>query len=125
MANVLRRVTVDLHFIETTQFSQRIQALGLDSVIRPVQAELSANPLLGDLDAGTGGLRKIRVPDPSRGKGKRSGARVHYLYLPPHSVIYLLFVYSKDELDALNAAQKKVLKRIVESIRAEWRARNR
>lgn len=115
---------MNLHFIETKLFTQRMQDLGLESVVRALQAELSANPMLGDLDAGTGGLRKTRVPDPSRGKGKRSGARVHYLYLPDRSVVYLLFVYSKDELAALNAAQKKALKKVVDAIRAEWQARS-
>ena len=61
---------------------------------------------MGDLDAGTGGLRKVRVPDPSRSKGKRSGARVHYLHLADSAVVYRLYVYSKDELATLSAAQK-------------------
>lgn len=115
---------MNIHFIETKRFTHRIQDLGLEPVLRALQAELSANPTSGDLDAGTGGLRKIRMPDPLRGKGKRSGARVHYLFLPQSSVIYLLFVYSKDELAALSAAQKKMLKRIVDVIRAEWQARS-
>ena len=95
----------------------------VEQVVRAVQADLSANPTVGDLDAGTGGLRKMRVPDPSRGKGKRDGARVHYLYLPDSAVVYLLFVYSKDEFPALNAAQKKALKKVVDAIRMEWQTR--
>ena len=115
---------MNLHFIETKGFTHRIQELGLEAVLRALQAELSANPMSGDLDAGTGGLRKVRVPDPSRGKGKRSGARVHYLHLPDSAVVYLLYVYSKDELASLTAAQKKALKKVVDAIRAEWRARS-
>jgi hypothetical protein len=116
---------VTLHFIETTWFTQRVQDLGLESAIRSLQAELRADPVRGDLDAGTGGLRKIRIPDPSRGKGKRSGARVHYLYLQESAVVYLLFVYSKDERATLNSVQKRRLKDIVDAIRAEWRTRSR
>jgi hypothetical protein len=115
---------VNLHFIETKGFTQRMQELGLEPVLRALQAELSANPTMGDLDAGTGGLRKVRVPDPSRSKGKRSGARVHYLHLAESAVVYLLYVYSKDELATLTAAQKKALKKVVHAIRAEWRARS-
>lgn len=121
--HVSSRAPVNLHFIETKVFTQRLQELGLELAVRAVQAAVSANPMVGDLDAGTGGLRKMRVPDPSRGKGKRGGARVHYLYLPDSAVVYLLFVYSKDEFAALNAAQKKALKKVVDAIRIEWQTR--
>jgi len=74
-----------LVFVETSVFTKRIAL------------ELLENPAAGDLDPGTGGLRKVRMADPTRGKGKRGGARVHYLWLPHRDVIYLLFAYSKDE----------------------------
>ncbi len=122
-AHVSTCASVNLHFIETKVFTQRLQELELESVVHSVQAELSANPMVGALDANTGGLRKMRVSDPSRGKGKRGGARVHYLYLPDNAVVYLLFVYSKDEFAALNAAQKKALKKVVDAIRMEWQIR--
>ena len=73
----------------------------------------------GDLDPGTGGLRKVRMTDPTRGKGKRGGARVHYLWLPHRERIYLLFAYSKDEDDTLSQQQKKVLRAVVEGIKKE------
>ena len=85
-----------------------------------MQNELLANPLTGDTDPGTGGLRKIRMRATARQKGKRGGARVHYLYLAAHGVIYLLYVYGKDERSALTADQKKQLKRAVEHIKSEW-----
>jgi hypothetical protein len=65
-----------LTFIETGVFTRRVQALGLEASLQRLQAELLANPEAGDVEPGTGGLRKIRMADPSRGKGKRSGARV-------------------------------------------------
>jgi len=71
------------------------------------------------VDPGMGGLRKVRIPDPGRGKGKRGGARVHYLWLSHVERIYLLFVYSKDEVDALSNEQRKALKSVVEAIKGE------
>jgi len=109
-----------LWFVETLVFTRRIDRLGLEEDLRRLQAALLANPEAGATDPGTGGLRKVRMAASSRGKGKRSGARVHYLWLPPHGVVYLLFVYGKDELDALEPARKKQLKRVVEQIKAEW-----
>ena len=56
--------------------------------------------------------------DPTRGKGKRGGARVHYLWLPHRKRIYLMFVYGKNEATALTAAQKKKLREIVAQIKS-------
>ena len=106
--------------METHSFTRRIERLGLEEDLRYLQEELLANPEAGDTDAGTGGLRKIRMAASNRGKGKRSGARVHYLWLSAHRVLYLLFVYGKDEQDTLEATQKKQLRGIVDRIKAEW-----
>ncbi len=80
-----------LVFVETSVFTKRIARLGLEDALRGLQLSLLENPTAGDLDPGTGGLRKVRMTDPTRGKGKRGGARVHYLWLPHRERIYLLF----------------------------------
>ena len=110
-----------LWFVETQTFTKRIERLGLDPDLRALQEELLANPEAGDTDAGTGGLRKIRMTASAKGKGKRGGARVHYLWLPTHQVIYLLFVYGKGDQGSLDLSQRKQLKRVVEKIKAEWK----
>ena len=106
-----------LTFVETIVFTKRIVALGLEEALRVLQSELLRNPTAGRLDPGTGGLRKVRIPDPNRGKGKRGGARVHYLLLSHKSVIYLLYVYGKDERDTLTDDQKKELRAVVTQIK--------
>ena len=63
-----------IEFAETVTFSARVRRLGLEELLRSLQLELVASPEAGDLDPGTGGLRKIRLADPTRGKGRRSGA---------------------------------------------------
>ena len=108
-----------LVFVETAVFTKRIARLGLEHALRGLQLELLENPTAGDLDPGTGGLRKVRMADPTRGKGKRGGARVHYLWLPHRGMIYLLFAYSKDEDDTLSAQQKRALRAVVEGIQKE------
>jgi hypothetical protein len=106
-------------FVETTAFSRRLQRLNLEAGLRDLQIELARNPELGVLESGTGGLRKIRMPSPERSKGKRGGARVHYLWLPHRRRIYLLFVFEKDEQESLTSAQRKQLKQIVDQIARE------
>lgn len=92
--------------------------LGLEPALRQLQLTLMIAPDAGRLDPGTGGLRKIRMSDPNRAKGKRSGARVHYLWLPHARRIYLLYVYRKDDTTTLTAGQKRVLQQLVRSIKS-------
>ncbi len=106
-------------FVETHVFTKRIVRLGLEQPLRELQIELAANPKAGDVDSGTGGLRKVRVPDPGRGRGKRGGARVHYLWVPSRELIYLVFVYSKGEAATLTKDQRTALSRIVRKIKRE------
>ena len=106
-----------LTFIETTAFTRRISALGLEESLRGLQLDLLENPEAGDVDPATAGLRKIRLGDPARGKGKRGGARVHYLWLPNRGRIYLMYVYGKSEASSLTPEQKKQLRDIVLQIK--------
>ncbi len=114
-----------LYFVETTAFTRRITQMNLEESLVRLQAELIANPRAGDIDAGTGSLRKVRMPDVGRRTGKRGGARVHYLYMPKHEVIYLMFVYAKQQESALTPTQKKALRIVVSEIHNEWDHRSR
>jgi hypothetical protein len=107
-----------LTFVETNVFTKRMSALGLEGSLRGLQLELLDNPEAGDVEPGTAGLRKIRIGDPTRGKGKRGGARVHYLWLPHRGRIYLMFVYGKNDVSTLTVNQKKQLREVVAQIKA-------
>ena len=82
-----------------------------------MQRELLADPERGDVIPGCGGLRKLRVADPRRGKGKRGGARVIYLHVAEANLIYFMDIYGKGEQDNLTADQKKILKNLAEECR--------
>lgn len=110
---------MELTFVETTVFTRRVQQLSLEQDLLALQLALVANPEAGRLDPGTGGLRKVRMASSARGKGKRSGARVHYLHVPHRERIYLIFVYGKNERDTLSRTQKAELRRVVEAIKRE------
>ena len=107
-----------LSFVETRFFTERVQQLHLEDAFHQLQLTLMRAPDAGRLDPGTGGIRKIRMSDPRRSKGKRGGARVHYLWLPRARRIYLLYVYRKDETTTLDAGQKRALRLLVRSIKA-------
>lgn len=106
-----------LTFIETKVFTRRLLRMELEDDLRWIQASLEENPVRGSLEAGTGGVRKMRVAHGLRGMGKRGGARVLYLYLPEFDVIYLLLVYGKNEMDALSHGQLAELRTLTTELR--------
>ena len=77
----------------------------------------SGVPERGDIVEGTGGVRKARLADPKRGKGKRGGFRYLYLFLEHRGKIYLVYLYGKNEQDNISADQKKMMKEVVEQIK--------
>lgn len=102
-------------FIETPIFTKQIKALIDDEAYGSFQEVLAENPEAGDLIKGTGGLRKIRMALP--GRGKSGGARVIYYYVQSAAQIRLLLAYEKSEQDDLTDEQRKALRKIVET----WR----
>lgn len=76
---------------------------------------LAENPEQGDVITGTGGIRKTRLKSVS--KGKSGGFRVCYLNIEDRLIIFLLFVYSKNDQEDLSQEEKKELKQIAEAIK--------
>ena len=79
---------------------------------------LARRPKAGRLIQGTGGLRKVRLARP--GKGKSGGSRVIYYYHNDVKPILLLLIYAKADQDNLTAAQKARLRKHVEAIVEEF-----
>ena len=101
-------------FIETIEFTEWVKEYMSDDALSDLQQELRNNPETGSVMPGCGGLRKMRVADARRGKGKRGGVRVIYLHVAEADVIFLMDIYGKAEQEDLSADQKKVLKRLAE-----------
>lgn len=70
-------------FIETHLFTRLVQDYLSNERYADLQFALVANPELGPVIAGTGGIRKLRWADP--GRGKRSGYRVIYYVRRPQA----------------------------------------
>ena len=83
-----------MELIETSTFTRQITALLSDEEYREFQSRLAANPGLGSLIRGGGGIRKVRVAAGSRGKS--GGARVIYYWAMRKSLVLLLYAYPKS-----------------------------
>jgi hypothetical protein len=108
---------------ETKSFSEDIDAMLSRDERDAVIEGIAADPDGGDLIQGTGGLRKRRIALP--GRGKRGGARLITLNLGDRFPVYALFLYAKNEREDLSPDQRKMLRRLVDAIKAEAEARNR
>jgi hypothetical protein len=79
--------------------------------IDAVAVYLIDHPDAGDVIPGAGGVRKLRWA--AKGKGKRGGARIIYVYVVIAGRIYLLRCYAKSVKTDLTADEKQQLRQIV------------
>lgn len=74
-------------------------------------------PDAGAVIPGSGGVRKLRWA--AKGKGKRGGARIIYLYVVAAARIYLMRCYAKNVKTDLTADEKKQLRQIAAHLKGE------
>lgn len=98
-------------FVELPVFTRVAADLFDDEALQGIQEILLADPEAGDMIPSGGGLRKLRVPLP--GRGKRGGARVIYYWWPRRKHCYLVYAYAKNEQSDLTRDQLKQLARLM------------
>lgn len=103
-----------LEFVEVPEFTRDWQRLADEESLRRLQLELLRNPAKGDVIQSAGGLRKVRMKLP--GRGKSGGARVIYLHLPRAETVVLLFIYTKGRQADLTSDQRHRLRLLAEQI---------
>jgi hypothetical protein len=106
-------------FIETTGFTREVTVRLDDEAYAAFQKQLMDAPDCGKVMPGCGGLRKVRLADPRRRRGKRGGLRVIYLHVAEAGWMLLLDMYEKGEKENLAPAEKKALKKLAEQFKAE------
>ena len=74
-------------------------------------------PDRGDMVPGLGGVRKARISNPGRSRGKRGGFRYLYLYLEKRQHIHLLILLDKGEQEDATAEQRKQMREWVMQIK--------
>jgi mRNA-degrading endonuclease RelE of RelBE toxin-antitoxin system len=65
-----------------------------------------------------GGVRKARLANPTKGKGKRGGYRCLYLYLETKQHIHLLVLLDNEQEDASEEQRKQIRELLAQIKRA-------
>lgn len=102
-------------FFETSIFTKTVGSYLSDEQYKELQNYLLLNPEGGDVMPRTGGFRKLRWTDNTRGKGKRGGLRVIYYWLSSNKQFWMFAIYDKDEMENLTPDQEKQLKQAIET----------
>jgi len=93
-------------FIELPSFEKYRDMYFNDTDFLELQSFLLKNPLAGKVVPDTGGIRKLRVGDARRNKGKQGGIRIMYYWYVDKSAFLLLTIYDKDEKDDLTKPER-------------------
>jgi hypothetical protein len=111
-----------LEFIESLAFTRRLRQLAgefAEELLNSIQRELLEKPDRGALVPGLGGVRKARVANPGRSKGKRGGFPYLYLYFERRQHIHLLILLDKNEREDASDEQRRQMRQWVAQIRKE------
>lgn len=107
-------------FVYTSLFVRGLNALQNSEVkAREIENLILNRPDAGDIVPGTGGVRKLRISDEAKGKGRRGGIRVLFLDLPHAEVTYLLFLFTKTESADISFTEKRMIRELVLKLKEE------
>jgi mRNA-degrading endonuclease RelE of RelBE toxin-antitoxin system len=84
-------------FVETKLFTRLVAEYLSDDEYRKLQQALIANPEMGPVIPGSGGVRKVRWG--MTGRGKRGGLRIIYYVRVRQGQIWMLTLYPKNVAD--------------------------
>lgn len=102
-------------FVELPIFRSRWKDMGLDDDdLKRLQEELLADPKVGAVMRGTGGVRKMRFAFEQRGKS--GSVRVIYVDFEVYEKIFLITAYPKNEKDNLSDSERSEIKQMIHAL---------
>jgi hypothetical protein len=107
-------------FVELPIFRARWKDMGLtDDDLKRLQEELLADPKVGAVMRGTGGVRKMRFAFEQQGKS--GSARVIYVDFEVYEKIFLITAYPKNVKDNLTDSERNDIKQMIHALEEQLR----
>ena len=103
-----------MEFIETSTFTKYLYDYLSEDEYLGLQSFLLQYPESGKIVRGSGGVRKIRWA--ISGKGKSGGVRVIYYFKKQNDEIWLLTIYSKNEVANIPTHILQQIKKEIENV---------
>lgn len=103
-----------MEFIEATAFTRHVYEYLSDDEYSGLQSFLLQYPEAGKVVPGSGGVRKVRWA--MSGKGKSGGVRVIYYFKRQDDEIWLLTIYSKNEVENIPAHVLRQIAKEIENV---------
>src|SRR5258706_6396228 len=103
-----------MEFIEAAAFTKYVYDYLSDDEYLGFQSFLLLHPEWGKVVPGSGGVRKIRWA--MSGKGKSGGVRVIYYFKRQEDEIWLLTIYSKNEVENIPAHVLRQMAKEIENV---------
>ena len=100
-------------FIETKLFTRLVQNYLADDEYAALQASMIADPEVGKVIPGSGGVRKLRWR--AAGRGKSGGYRVIYFVRRSEGIFWMLTMYPKSIRDNVPAHALRQIRQEIEN----------
>jgi len=124
MIEVKLGINMTREFVRLFEFEKQCKSIGLsEDDILGIEIRLLADPLIGKMIQSTGGIRKLRIALPNRGKS--NGSRVIYVDFDDFNKTYFITAYEKSDMDNLSNAEKNELKQLVGVLKNELRKKGK
>jgi len=95
-----------MQIVRTNRYRKDLKRIGATTAeVAGLEQSIAADPTVGDVIPGLGGIRKVRFGLGT--KGKRGGARAIYFLMVADDVAVMLFAYAKNEQEDLTKDQRK------------------
>lgn len=101
-----------MEFIEASAFTKYVYSYLTEDEYIGLQSFLLNNPESGKIVPGSGGVRKLRWGMDR--KGKSGGVRIIYYFKKKDDEIWLLTIYSKNEIENIPA---HILRQLAEELK--------
>ena len=103
-----------MEFIEAAAFTKYLYDYLSEDEYLGLQSFLLQYPESGKIVRGSGGVRKVRWA--MSGKGKSGGVRVIYYFKKQDDEIWLLSIYSKNEVENIPAHVLRQIAKEIENV---------